>query len=181
MKISKALYRLALLSGLGFVSSEAQITTARLSGTVTDPSGASLPKAHVTITNERTGAQREVLTNNDGAFIAVSLPPSEYDVKVTADGFLGTEVKALVLDVGQAATHDFALTVAGTESRVVVDAGATVALDTSSAEIGGNVSSREISQLPSNGRQISQLYLLAPGATNAGSGTFDSIRFPAAR
>ena len=177
MKISKVLLRLVLLAGLCSALSEAQITTARLSGTVTDPSGASLPKAHVTLTNERTGAQRTVLTNDEGAFIVVSLPPSEYDVNVTADGFVGTEVKALVLGVGQAATHDFALTVAGTESSVVVDAGAMVALDTSSAAIGANVPSREISQLPINGRQISQLYLLVPGATNAGSGTFDNIRF----
>ncbi|WP_213805507.1 TonB-dependent receptor [Granulicella sp. dw_53] len=177
MKILNVVCRVALLSSVGVCSLWAQITTTRLTGTVTDASGASLAKAQVTITNERTGAQRVVMTNEDGSFIAVSLPPSEYDVKVVADGFAGTEVKDLVLGVGQAATHDFSLAVAGSESKVTVDAGEMVALDTSSAKIGGNVASREIANLPINGRQISQLYLLVPGATNAGTGTFDNIRF----
>jgi hypothetical protein len=177
MKISNFFCRVVLLSSLGSSFLLAQSTTSRLTGTVTDGSGASLGKAQVTITNERTGAQRVVTTNDDGAFVVLSLPPSEYDVKVVADGFAMTELKALVLGVGQAATHDFALSVAGTDSKVTVDAGEMVAMDTSSAKIGGNVSSREIANLPINGRQISQLYLLVPGATNAGSGTFDNIRF----
>lgn len=154
-----------------------QITTSRLVGTVTDGTGAAVRDAEITLTNERTGIQRTVRTNESGLFVAVSLPPSEYDVKATAPGFAGDEVQHLVLAVGQEQTHDFALTVAGTESKVTVDAGAAVALDTSSAKIGGNVQSREIEDLPINGRQISQLYLLVPGATNSGSGTFDNIRF----
>ena len=154
-----------------------QATTSRLVGTVTDATGAALRDAEVTLTNERTGVQRTVRTNASGLFVAVSLPPSEYDVKVTAGGFASDEVQHLVLVVGQEQTHDFALGVAGAESKVTVDAGAVMALDTSSAKIGGNVQSREIEDLPINGRQISQLYLLVPGATNAGSGTFDNIRF----
>jgi hypothetical protein len=66
---------------------------------------------------------------------------------------------------------------AGTDTTVSVDAGSIVALDTSSAKIGANIARREIEDRPINGRQISQLYLLVPGATNAGSGTFDNIRF----
>ena len=51
------------------------------------------------------------------------------------------------------------------------------AVDVSSARIGANVSTREVAELPMNGRQVSQLYLLAPGAVNNGSGSFDNIRF----
>ncbi len=155
----------------------AQTTSGRLIGVVADASGAAISNADVVITNERTGTQRLVHTGADGLFTAVALPPSEYDLKATANGFSTVEVKNLVLAVGQELTHDFALQPAGTVSTVSVDAGSSVALDTSSARIGANVASREIENLPINGRQISQLYLLVPGATNSGSGTFDNIRF----
>lgn len=163
--------------GLCVASAVAQTTTARLAGVVKDSSGSVVQNAVVTITNERTGAQRIVRTNEDGLYTAVSLPPSEYDIRVAAPGFSEAETKHVALSLGQDVTHDFAVKPAGTETQVTVDAGSAVALDTSSAKIGGNVASREIANLPINGRQISQLYLLVPGATNAGSGTFDNIRF----
>ncbi len=155
----------------------AQSTTGRLAGAVSDASGAAISNADVVITNEHTGAQRVLHTGPDGLFTAVSLPPSEYDLKASATGFSTVELKDVVLAVGEELTHDFALQPAGTASTVSVDAGASVALDTSSAKIGANIASREIENLPINGRQISQLYLLVPGATNSGSGTFDNIRF----
>lgn len=155
----------------------AQTTTARLTGTVTDPSGAVLAHATVTITNRATGLVRTVQTNDEGLFIAVSLPPAAYDIAVTAGGFSSTQQKNVVLAVGQELTENYTLPLAGAETSVTVDAGATVDFDTSSAKIGANVPTREIQQLPINGRQISQLYLLVPGATNAGSGTFDNIHF----
>ncbi|AFL87350.1 hypothetical protein Terro_1029 [Terriglobus roseus DSM 18391] len=155
----------------------AQTSTARLTGTVTDPSGAAVANATVVITNETTGQVRTVTTNSSGLFIAVSLQPAPYDVRVTADGFSSVEQKNLTLAVGQELTRDLTLPLAGAEMSVQVKAGSVVDLDTSSARIGGNVPSREIQELPINGRQISQLYLLTPGATNTGSGQFGDIRF----
>ena len=155
----------------------AQTTTARLTGTVTDPTGAAVANAEITITNERTGQVRSITTNESGLYVAVSLPPSAYDVKVTASGFADNVQKNLILGVGQEVTRDFPLTLAGSEAVVTVNASNTVDLDTSSAKIGANIPAREIEQLPINGRQISQLYLLTPGATNAGNGTFDNIHF----
>jgi hypothetical protein len=155
----------------------AQTTTARLTGVVRDPSGAVVPNAEVTITSQRTGQSRTVTTNADGLFVAVSLSPAAYDVVVKATGFSSTEAKNLLLVVGQELGHDFSLPLAGAEASVTVESGAASALDTSSARVGANVPSREVEQLPINGRQVSQLYLLAPGATNAGSGTFDNIHF----
>ncbi len=163
--------------GLCVASAVAQTTTARLAGVVKDSSGSVVQNAVVTITNERTGAQRIVRTNEDGLYTAVSLPPSEYDIRVAAPGFSEAETKHVALSVGQAVTYDFAVKPAGAQTQVTVDAGSIVALDTSSAKIGANIAGREIENLPINGRQISQLYLLVPGATNAGSGTFDNIRF----
>ena len=155
----------------------AQTTTARLTGTVNDPSGAVVAHATVSITNRATGQVRTVETNDAGLYIAVSLPPASYDVAVAANGFSGTQQKNLVLAVGQELTENYVLPLAGAETSVTVDAGQTVDFDTSSAKIGANVPTREIQQLPINGRQISQLYLLVPGATNAGSGNFDNIHF----
>ena len=155
----------------------AQTTTARLTGTVTDPSGAALSNATVVMTNLTTGQVRTVTTNGDGLYVAVSLQPGTYDVKVSANGFNGTEQKNLVLAVGQEVTQNVSLTLGGAETSVTVNAGGIVDLDTSSAKIGANVPAREIEQLPINGRQISQLYLLTPGATNTGTGAFGDIRF----
>jgi len=165
------------LAGVCVASAHAQITTGRMSGIVKDPSGSVVPNAEVTITNERTGAQRVVKTDGDGQYSAVSLLPAEYDLKVSAAGFSSAETQHVTLAVGQEVMHDFAVTPAGSVTQVTVDSGSAVALETSSATIGANVASREIENLPINGRQISQLYLLVPGATNAGSGTFDNIRF----
>ena len=176
MKYFNSFTRL-VLTGVFVVSANAQTTTARLTGIVKDPSGSVVQNAEITITNERTGVQRTVRTNNDGLYVAVSLQPSEYDIRVVAPGFSAAETRHVSLSVGQEVTYDFAVRPAGTETQVTVDAGSTVSLDTSSATIGANVASREIQDLPINGRQISQLYLLVPGATNAGSGTFDNIRF----
>lgn len=165
------------MAGLCIASVHAQTSTGSVTGLVKDSSGSVLQNAVVTITNEQTGAQRTVRTNNDGSYTVVSLQPSEYDLRVVASGFAPVEIQHLSLAVGQQINHDFAVSPAGTETQVTVDAGSIVALDTSSAKIGANIPRREIEDLPINGRQISQLYLLVPGATNAGSGTFDNIRF----
>jgi hypothetical protein len=152
-------------------------STARVTGLVTDASGAVIANADVSFINAQTGQQRLLSTNGDGLYVTVSLPPALYTIKVSASGFSSIEVSNVLLAVGQELKKDFTLGVQGSESTVTVSASSLVDLDTSSARIGGNVASREIQELPINGRQISQLYLLVPGATNAGSGTFDNIRF----
>ena len=167
----------AFIALLCVASAHAQTTTGRITGVVKDSAGALLPKAQILITDQRTGAMRVVETNADAVYLAVSLPPSEYTVNATAPGFSVSEIRNVQLAVGQQIVHDFALRPAGMETVVTVDAGSTSVLDASSATIGANVANREIQNLPINGRQISQLYLLVPGATNSGSGTFDNIRF----
>lgn len=177
MKIVQSSYRLGLSVLLCLSSANAQVSSGRIAGSVTDASGAGIPGATVTLTNESTGAERILQTGSDGTYTAVGLNPAGYDVAVVKDGFARSEALDLTLGVGQTVSHDFVLKVSSTDTKVTVEAGAQVALNTSSAEIGGTVANREIANLPINGRQISQLYLLVPGATNAGSGTFDNIRF----
>ena len=122
----------------------AQTTTARLTGVVTDASGAIVANATVTITNKATGTVRTVTTNADGLYIAVSLPPAAYDISVTASGFSNAEQKNLTLAVGQEFTENYTLPVQGAETSVTVDAGSVSDLETSSAKIGANVPAREI-------------------------------------
>ncbi len=176
MKTPKFLALVALIVSFG-LSANAQITTSRATGVVKDATGALLPNAQVMFQDARTGAIRLIETNSEAVYLAVGLPPSTYKINATAPGFSVTEVQNVTLAVGQEYVHDFVLRAAGLPTEVTVEAGESTMIDTSSASIGSNVSTREIQNLPINGRQISQLYLLVPGATNSGSGTFDNIRF----
>jgi FlaG/FlaF family flagellin (archaellin) len=83
MTLTKFICSVAPLLCIGLTGIRAQTITARLTGSVTDASGAAHGNASVTITNERKGAQRVVITVDDGQYVAVALPLSEYDVKVT--------------------------------------------------------------------------------------------------
>ena len=157
-------------------ASLAQTTTGRISGYVQDPTGSVISDVKVTLTNEKTGLSRQTTTNQDGLFNFFSAPPSTYTLEFSQTGFARLTAKGLTLQLGQELSQTYKLSLEGNQTAVSVEASA-VDLDTSSAKIGGNVASREIENLPINGRQISQLYLLVPGATNAGSGTFDNIRF----
>src|SRR5262249_57573434 len=89
------------------------------------------------------------------------------------------EFGGVTLQVGQERTLDIKMQPASITTEVQVSAGELVTIETSSATLGGNVSAREVAELPINGRQISQLYLMTPGAVNFGAGTFDDIRFNA--
>ena len=87
------------------------------------------------------------------------------------------EFKGVSLQVGQERVLNIKLSPSSVTTEVNVSGGELVPVDVSSARIGANVSTREVAELPLNGRQVSQLYLLAPGAVNNGSGSFDNIRF----
>jgi hypothetical protein len=154
----------------------AQTSTGRIVGTVTDQSGAPVKGAEVRVTNQRTNLERAQVTNDEGSYVFTGLEPSEYTVKASQPGFAQLEVKELPLQVGQEVRRDLELTVSNTTSVVTVEA-AIAGVDQSTAKVGVNVTEREVAQLPLNGRQVSQLYLLTPGAVNSGGGTYDNIRF----
>lgn len=162
---------------LSFAALEAQVTTARLSGTVSDASGAALSGAKVLVHNVRTGEDRTTTTSGTGSYTMLSLTPATYTLRATAAGFSSVTLTALELKVGQEFVWTPTLAVSGENTTVTVSANDVMALDTSSARVGGNVAEREVAQLPLNGRQVAQLYLLTPGATNTGTGTFDNIHF----
>lgn len=154
-----------------------QSDSAKLVGTVADSTGAVIPDATVTVKNEKTGEERRVKANSSGYYIVTPLPPATYSVTGTAEGLNVQQFREVRLSVGQERTLNIILQPASVTTEVTVSGGDLTVIDTSSARIGVNVSEREVASLPLNGRQVSQLYLMTPGAINTGSGTFDDIRF----
>jgi hypothetical protein len=149
---------------------------ARIAGTVTDPSGGVIPKASITVTDSKTDLKRQVTTDDRGRYMITNLSPSTYTVVATATN-LGPANYEVTVTVGQERTLNILLQAASVATEVTVESGALTQVETSSASIGANVNAREVGTLPLNGRQLSQLYLLSPGAITAGGGAYDNIRF----
>jgi hypothetical protein len=168
---------LILVCRLLIVPVWAQTDAGKIVGTITDSSGAVIPGVTVSVVSEKTGQERTVITNAAGDYTVTPLPPETYTLKVSLPGLAAPEYKGIALQVGQVRTLNITMQAAGVSTEVSVSGGDLAVVDTSSATIGANVSEREIAQLPINGRQISQLYVMAPGAVNFAGGTFDDIRF----
>ncbi len=149
---------------------------ARFSGAVLDPSGAVVPGATVTVKNQKTGEVRTVTSIAEGRYVVPNLKPSLYTISVNVGSFQPLEYTDMTLAVGQEFPLDLQLQTAGVTETVTVE-GRVNTIDLSSARIGANVSEREVQKLPVNGRQMSQLLLQAPGSQNAGTGTWQDIRF----
>src|ERR1700752_1692760 len=154
----------------------AQSDQGRISGIVTDANGGIVPGATVLVKNERTGEERTATSNESGYYIISALKASTYTITASGQNLTVRATSVQVL-VGQELKLDLTLQATGVEAKVEVVASGGSALDTSSAAMGVNVNPREVEALPLNGRQLSQLYLQAPGSVNSGSGTFGDIRF----
>src|ERR1700751_4452763 len=138
--------------------------TATLNGVVRDSSGAVIPQATVTLHNIDTSTERESLTNDSGLYVFVSVPPGEYALKVTKDGFTTATQAGLHVLVNQASTQDFTLRVGSTQQSVEVEASA-VNLETGDATLGSVIESKQVMDLPLNGRNFTQLLALTPGVS----------------
>ena len=158
------------------VSVLAQTDQGRIVGTIADATGAVVPGATIVVKNERTGEERTATSNDSGYYIISGLKPSVYTVTASAQN-LSVRATSVQLLVGQELKLDLALQATGVEAKVDVIAGGETAVDTGSAAMTVNVNPREVEALPLNGRQLSQLYLQAPGSLNSGSGTYGDIRF----
>ena len=155
----------------------AQSDRARLTGTVYDPSGAVIPGATVQVTERLTLSVRQVVTDARGVYLLDALLPAPYDVRGSAPNFANALIENIRTVAGQESRVDIHLQPAAMAQTVTVASGQLAQVDTSSADISATVSSRELNDMPVNGRMVSQLYLLIPGASFSGSGTFDDIRF----
>src|SRR5262245_49494108 len=154
----------------------AQTDTGKISGIVKDQNGAIVPGANVTVTDEKTGVERSAKANDEGYFVVPALKASSYRIIAEVTGMTG-RLDHVALSVGDSLTLNVPMAPGGVTATVNVVSGAEAVTNTSSASMGANVIPREVEGLPVNGRQLSQLYLQAPGSVNSGSGTFGDIRF----
>jgi len=138
---------------------------ATIVGTVTDSTGAAVPNASINITNTDTGISRAIETGADGQYVVPNLHIGHYVVKVQAKGFKAEERKDLVLQIGDRSRVDFSLQVGDTKETITVEANA-VAVQTDSSEVSSMVTSKQLSDLPTNGRTLYNLYALTPGAVS---------------
>jgi len=145
----------------------AQSDTARLQGTVTDPSGAAVAGAVVNVTSVETGRLTSVTTNDLGYYTATALPPGNYKVEIAQKGFKKVS-RTLELQVAQLGVADFQLAVGETTETVVVEAGSPV-INAQDSALGVVLESQQITELPLNGRNFTQVALLVPGVVR-GSG-----------
>ena len=146
----------------------AQTDTAQIQGTVTDTSGAVISGAQVVVTNLDTAATFTATSNATGAFTFSALVRGHYSAKVTATGF-ETQVQEMTLDVSQLQALNFQLK-AGAASTTVTVTGAAPLVQTEDSSLSTVVNDRELVDLPLNGRNFSQLALLAPGVTRGAYG-----------
>src|SRR5215510_2437880 len=155
---------------------QAQQDQGRIGGVVKDANGAIVPGASILVKNDRTGEERTATSTETGQYIVSGLRPSVYTVSASAQN-LNVRATSVQLLAGQELNLDLTLQATGVEAKVDIVAAADTGIDTGTAAMGVNVNPREVEALPLNGRQLSQLYLQAPGSVNSGSGTFGDIRF----
>ncbi|MGH9517091.1 MAG: carboxypeptidase regulatory-like domain-containing protein [Terriglobales bacterium] len=140
--------------------------TAQITGTVTDPSGAAVPTAQVTVTSVAQGTAHTVTANSSGDFLFAALPVGAYNLTVTAQGFKKYEARGIVLNVGEKARTDVKLDVGATSETVNVEGENVAQVETQSSDLAGIVTGKEITQLQLNGRNFTQLVTLTPGVSN---------------
>ncbi|MCM3872759.1 MAG: Plug and carboxypeptidase regulatory-like domain-containing protein [Pyrinomonadaceae bacterium] len=172
MRTKFGLYALLVLLGVGLLSgvSAQTSTTGNISGNVRDPSGAAVPKAEVEITEVGTGASRTVTADDDGHYSAQSLATGRYTVSTAPQGFKKTVAADVELHVGENRVVNLDLTVGQVTETVTVTSDA-APVETRSGDVSSLVSEKQVTELPLNGRNYSQLVLMVPGVSaNIGGG-----------
>jgi hypothetical protein len=139
-----------------------QVSGATLSGTITDPSGAAIGGAKISIANKATGVNRDVTTDAAGFYSAPNLLPGLYDVTASASGFSTAKQAGVTLTVGAQQTLNLPLKI-GEASQTVEVTGAALLVQLGSSTISSEVDSKQILEIPLNGRDWASLATLSPG------------------
>ena len=164
-RILSAVFALLLSAGLLYAQGGA---TGTILGTVTDNSGAVVPKASVTVTNTGTSVASHTETSGTGNYTVPYLNPGVYRVSVKASGFQEAVVDNITLVVDQSVRVDATLR-PGTVTQVVEVRANAVELDTDTPAISQLVSNKQVEDLPLNGRNWTQLLFISPGAVTVGA------------
>src|SRR5438094_2314479 len=145
------------------VRGTAQVQAGRIVGTVVDPTGAAVPEASITVTEVQTNIARTVSSSDRGEYAVTPLTPGIYQVKITKNGFRTVIRSGIELLVGQVAEVNISLALGDTSAVVEVDAQAPL-IDSQSGTLGQVITTKQILDLPLNGRSFYELGRLTPGA-----------------
>jgi hypothetical protein len=137
-------------------------STATLHGTITDPQGATVVGAKVTVRNVATGIERTSQTDSAGNYSFPSMPIGTYHVEVTAEGFEASVVEAITLEVSQTVEQNIQMKVGARTEQVTVTS-ETPVVDSSNTTVGQVINDRTVQDIPLNGRHFVDLGLLVPG------------------
>ena len=152
----------------------AQTITASITGTVSDPSGASVPGGNVTATNTETNVRSTTTTNSDGIYTFPFLRVGSYTITVEAKGFKKSVVGPFTVEANQIARIDVKLEIGDTTLTVEVT-GVAAMLQTETQATGDTLSSSKLTNLPLNGRNFASLTLLIPGAVSTSPGAMNTV------
>lgn len=164
--IVAALVLPACLIGHNRAKCQTQAASASLTGTVTDSTGARVAQAKVVLASPDRGINRAFTTDSSGAFTFSILPPATYELSVEAVGFKTYKQSGIVLEVGQVATLNVALSVGTAEQQVVVT-GESPLLNTDNANVASQVDGKQVVELPLNLRNVFGLVTLNSSVNNS--------------
>ncbi len=156
------------------------LTQGAIAGTVTDPSGAVVPNATVTIKNEQTGVAATATTNKTGYYHFSLLPPATYTLSITAPSFQQA-TRTVPVTIGQTSTTNVQMALAAAQQTVVVEAGGGV-VQTETPNVSTTMTVQQVQNVPNGGGDLSYIAQTAPGATmntQAGYGNFSTFGLPA--
>jgi hypothetical protein len=149
---------LLLLAG----SARAQVSTASVNGVIRDPKGSVISGAAIVLHSVETSVEHTSVSNNSGEYVILNITPGRYTIQANSPGFNPQKTSEFVLAVDQIATFDFALSI-GTETKVVTVEATAAQLDETSASLGTVIETKQVNDLPLNGRNFTSLLSLTPG------------------
>lgn len=145
---------------------QADVSSATVKGTVTDPQGAAVPNATVTVKDLEQGTTRTDQTNEDGEFQILALRPSLYEISVQAQGFAQYLIKDAQLTVGQTSTYDIQLNVGRVTTEVTVTSAAPL-IEIERTQQANTIERRQIENLPNIGRDFTAYVFTLPGVSSS--------------
>lgn len=166
---------LLVLIALTSLRCAGQATSAEISGSVSDSSGALVPGAAITATNVETGTVQNTKSAANGDYVLTNLKPGTYSLTAEAAGFSKLLQTGLHLQVNQQVRLDLQMQVGQATETVEVSTRAPL-LEAESSSIGTVVNTQMVNQLPLNGRNFTQLATLSPGVTGVGSSATGTIQ-----
>src|SRR5215470_4720716 len=138
---------------------------ATITGTVLDPSGAAVPNTAISLTNPATGQVRQTVSNNDGIYLFANVGVGNFTLSATASGFVNYTRTGIVVNTGQTLKEDVDLTIGAAGQTVTVQADA-LQIQTETNELSNLISGAQVTQLATNGRNVTALAALGMGKSN---------------